>query len=44
MVGATRETVTVILNDFKNDNVIHISERHITIVDEKMLKEWAGKD
>jgi|SRR3989338_4413764 len=44
MVGATRETVTVILNDFKNDNFIKINEKHITIIDEKILKEWAGKE
>jgi CRP/FNR family transcriptional regulator len=43
MVGATRETVTLILNDFKNDNLIKISEKYITIMDEGILKEWAGR-
>jgi CRP/FNR family transcriptional regulator, cyclic AMP receptor protein len=43
MVGATRETVTIVLNDFKNDNLIKISEKYITIIDEKTLKEWAGR-
>lgn len=44
MVGATRETVTIILNDFKNDNLIKIDEKYITILDERTLKGWAGKD
>lgn len=44
MVGATRETITVILNDFKKDNLISINEKYITIIDEKTLKEWAGKE
>ena len=44
MVGATRETVTIILNDFKNDNLIKISEKYITIIDEEILKAWAGKE
>lgn len=43
MVGATRETVTIVLNDFRNDNLIKISEKYITIIDEKILKEWAGR-
>lgn len=43
MVGATRETVTVVLNDFKNDRTISISDKHITILDERALREWAGK-
>lgn len=43
MVGAARETVTVILNDFRNDNIIAIDEKYITIVDGDMLKEWTGK-
>lgn len=43
MVGATRETVTVILNDFRNDKIITIDEKYITILDEDTLKEWAGK-
>lgn len=43
MVGATRETVTVILNDFRNDRIITIDEKYITILDEDTLKEWAGK-
>jgi CRP-like cAMP-binding protein len=42
MAGATRETVTIILNDFKNDNTIKINEKYITILDEKTLKEWAA--
>jgi len=44
MVGATRETVTVILNDFKTENVIKITDKYITIIDEETLKEWAGKN
>lgn len=44
MVGAARETITVILNDFKNDGIIQVNEKHIIIIDEKALKEWAGKE
>lgn len=44
MVGAARETVTMVLNEFKLDGVIKINEKHITIIEEKTLKEWAGRD
>jgi CRP-like cAMP-binding protein len=44
MVGATRETITVVLNDFKDEGLIEISEKHITILDLQTLKEWAGRD
>lgn len=44
MVGASRETVTIILNDFQDDKVIEKNERYITITDEQALKQWAGKE
>lgn len=44
MAGSTRETVTGVLNDFKNDNLIKINEKHIIVLDEKALKEWAGRE
>jgi len=44
MVGASRETATIVLNEFKEDKVVSISEKHILIIDEKRLKQWAGKD
>lgn len=44
MVGTTRETATVILNELKEDNVLKIEEKYITVLDEKALKEWAGKE
>jgi CRP/FNR family cyclic AMP-dependent transcriptional regulator len=44
MVGSSRETVTIVLNEFKEDGVVSISEKHISIIDEKRLKTWAGKE
>ncbi|PIR22260.1 MAG: hypothetical protein COV44_08915 [Deltaproteobacteria bacterium CG11_big_fil_rev_8_21_14_0_20_45_16] len=44
MVGASRETATIVLNEFKEDKVVSISEKHISIIDEKRLRQWAGKD
>lgn len=44
MVGASRETVTIILNEFKEDELVSIDEKYITITDEKVLKQWAGKE
>lgn len=44
MVGASRETVTIILNEFKDDRIISINERYITITDEKALRQWAGRE
>lgn len=44
MVGTTRETATVILNELKEDEVLKIEDKYITIIDEKALKEWAGKE
>ncbi len=44
MVGSTRETVTVVLNNFKNEGLIDISEKHVTLLDRQTLLEWAGKD
>ena len=44
MVGTTRETATVILNELKEDKVLKIEEKYITVIDEKALKEWAGKE
>lgn len=44
MVGTTRETATVILNELKEDKVLKIEDKYITVIDEKALKEWAGKD
>ena len=43
MVGATRETVTVVLNNFRSEGLIDISEKQVTIHDRKALMEWAGK-
>lgn len=44
MVGASRETITIILNEFKDDKIISVSEKYITITDGKILKQWAGKE
>lgn len=44
MVGASRETITIILNEFKDDKVVSINEKFITITDEKALKQWAGQE
>lgn len=44
MVGTTRETATVILNELKEDEVLKIEDKYITVIDEKALKEWAGKE
>ena len=44
MVGASRETVTVILNEFKDDGIIRIDDRFVTIRNLTELKAWAGKD
>ena len=44
MVGTTRETATVILNELKEDEILKIEDKYITIIDEKALKEWAGKE
>jgi len=44
MVGSSRETVTIVLNEFKEDKVVSISEKHISIIDKRRLKQWAGKD
>ena len=44
MVGTTRETATVILNELKKDEVLKIEDKYITVIDEKALKEWAGKE
>ena len=44
MVGTTRETATVILNELKEDKVLKIEDKYITIIDEKALKEWAGRE
>lgn len=44
MVGASRETATIVLNEFKDDKVVSINEKYITITDEKSLKQWAGKE
>jgi hypothetical protein len=44
MVGTTRETATVILNELKEDKVLKIEDKYITVIDEKTLKEWAGKE
>jgi CRP/FNR family transcriptional regulator len=44
MVGSSRETVTIVLNEFKEDKVVSISEKHISIIDEKRLRQWAGKE
>lgn len=44
MAGASRETVTTILNEFKEDGLVSIDEKYIIITDEKALKQWAGKE
>lgn len=44
MVGTTRETATVILNELKEDKVLKIEDRYLTVIDEKTLKELAGKE
>ncbi|OIO36675.1 MAG: hypothetical protein AUJ74_01075 [Candidatus Omnitrophica bacterium CG1_02_44_16] len=44
MVGTTRETATVILNELKEDEVLLIEDKHITVIDEKALKDWAGME
>ncbi|PJC47089.1 MAG: hypothetical protein CO035_07505 [Candidatus Omnitrophica bacterium CG_4_9_14_0_2_um_filter_42_8] len=44
MVGASRETVTIVLNEFKEDKVVSVSEKYVSIVDEKRLRQWAGKE
>lgn len=44
MVGSSRETVTIVLSEFKEDKVVSISEKHISIIDEKRLRQWAGKE
>lgn len=43
MVGASRETVTVVLSEFKTDKVIATNGKYITIIDVDTLKEWAGR-
>lgn len=44
MSGTTRETATVILNELREDKVLKIEDKYITVIDEKALKEWAGKE
>lgn len=44
MVGTTRETATVILNELKEDKVLKIEDKYITVIDENALREWAGKE
>lgn len=44
MVGTSRETATVILNELKEDEILKIEDKHIIVIDEKALKEWAGKE
>lgn len=44
MVGTTRETATVILNELREDKVLKIEDKYITVIDKKALKEWAGKE
>lgn len=44
MVGSSRETVTLILSEFRDDKVISINEKYITINDEETLRQWAGKE
>lgn len=44
MVGATRETVTVILSDFKNDGIVQVNEKHMLTIDDKALREWVGRE
>jgi CRP/FNR family transcriptional regulator len=44
MVGSSRETATIVLNEFKEDGVVSTSEKHISIIDEKRLRQWAGKE
>lgn len=44
MVGATRETATVILHELREDEVLKIEDKYITVMDEKALREWAGKE
>jgi CRP-like cAMP-binding protein len=38
MIGATRETVTSVLNRFRDDGLIAIEERHIIITDPERLR------
>ncbi|MFQ5809002.1 MAG: Crp/Fnr family transcriptional regulator [Armatimonadota bacterium] len=44
MVGATRETVTNVLNDLRNDNIIEIEQKRVRIVDQHRLEEAANID
>jgi hypothetical protein len=43
MIGATRQTVTVTLNRFRDDGLIAIGERRITTLDELGLQRIAGR-
>ena len=43
LVGASRETVTLTLNQFRNDGLIEISRKRITIVDRDGLEQLTAR-
>ena len=44
LIGSTRETTTVVLNQFKRKRLIAIQDKMIIILDEKGLEELIGKE
>lgn len=42
LIGTTRETVTVALNEFEDSGIIDIGRRRITILDQERLTQIAG--
>ena len=42
LIGATRETVTILLGELQNEGHIEINKRQISLVDPKRLSESVG--